>query len=342
MNRYPEMPDPIGRRETPIFTDRLKEGQGMYLGRAILADDPYPVRAMLVAGGNPLLTFPGSHLQTQAFLKLDFLAVFDLFMTSTAQTAHLVLPAADFLENMELHDYGVAARPYLGLVQPVVSDGAGLPIWKLIFGLARKLGLEELFPWADNRQAIAYRLAGSGVTLDELIASSSATAAYEPSKPAGDRWNTPDGSVHYYSKVLETAGHPGLPVPDAFTLPLVTDRQFPFWLSTGDRVSCFQHSQFRDNPACKAMMPEPFLDIHPEAAIHLGIGNGDYVALSTLNGKIEVRANLASEVRRDCLRLTHGWTQANANELTDSTHFDPISGFPWMRALPARIDKKEG
>jgi anaerobic selenocysteine-containing dehydrogenase len=130
-----------------------------------------------------------------------------------------------------------------------------------------------------------YRLAGSAVALDDFTNSPSSTIAYEPSKPAGDRWNTSDGSVHYYSKILETAGNHGLPVPDVFRFPLATDEQLPFWLSTWDRVSCFQHSQFREQQTYKVMMPEPFLDINPDAAIPLGIGDGDYVALSTRNGK---------------------------------------------------------
>ena len=132
--------------------------------------------------------------------------------------------------------------------------------------------------------------------------------------------------MHYHSKILETAGHPGLPVPEAFRLPLSTNEQFPFWLSTEDRFSCFQHSQFRDHPTYKAMMPEPFLDIHPEAAMRFGIGNGDTVALSTRSGKIEVCANLAPDLRGDCLRLAHGWESANANALTNSDDFDPIYG----------------
>jgi hypothetical protein len=45
----------------------------MYLSRALLHDHPYPARGMLVAGGNPLLTFPGSSLLRKAFETLvDF------------------------------------------------------------------------------------------------------------------------------------------------------------------------------------------------------------------------------------------------------------------------------
>jgi hypothetical protein len=40
--------------------------------------------------------------------------------------------------------------------------------------------------------------------------------------------------------------------------------------------------------------------------------------------------------------MTHGWEKANVNELTGLEYFDPISGFPWLRALPARVEKGEG
>ena len=49
----------------------------MYVTRAILEDSPYPVRAMVIAGSNPALTFPDFKTQTRAFRKLDFLAVAD-------------------------------------------------------------------------------------------------------------------------------------------------------------------------------------------------------------------------------------------------------------------------
>ena len=88
-------------------------------------------------------------------------------------------------------------------------------------------------------------------------------------------------------------------------------------------------------------MEEPFVDIHPDAAKELHIDNGDFVSLSTKYGKIRVRANLDEDLRKDCLRMTHGWAVANVYELTGLEHLDPISGFPWLRALPSRLEKEE-
>jgi len=335
---YPDRPDPIGAKESPLYIHGNQEAQGMYLARAILEHDPYPVKAMLIAGGNPILTFPDSKTQAKAFRQLDFLAVFDLFMTQTAQLANLVFPAADFLENLELHDYGQGGRPFLGLIKPVTMTTKGWPAWKLIFELARRLGLGNLFPWQDNQEALIYKLSENGIDLSDLENSPSGTVCYkhgEPSNPLCGGQDPPS------FKGVEKTGNPALPTLNSLSLPFLTDKRFPFWLSTGDRVPFFQHSQFRNISTCRAWMEKPILDIHPDAAKELQINNGEFVALSTRYGKLSVRANLNDDLRKDCLRMTHGWDEPNVNELTGLEYFDPMSGFPWLRALPARVEKNK-
>lgn len=114
---YPERPDPVGFYQAPLFVARGGEGQAMYLPRAVLNGDPYPVRALVVMGANPALTFPAASTQVEMYRNLDFLAVCDLFMTATARHADLVLPAADFLNTSEIHDYGRVGKPYFGLIR---------------------------------------------------------------------------------------------------------------------------------------------------------------------------------------------------------------------------------
>ncbi len=339
-NRYPSMPDPIGAAQYPLFTRGRREAQGMLLPDAILHGDPYPVCAMLIGGGNPMLTFPCVERQGEILRKLDFLAVFDLFMTPTAQLADLIIPGADQLDNLELHDYGRIGRPYLGLMRPVGSSPNGLPTWRLIFELARRFGLDELFPWQDNREALTYRLSGTNVEFGDLWDSPGSTAAYHVDQPAGHLWHTKDGKVHYRSNELDASGHAALPIPQVLELPDGTDEEFPFWLSTGDRVSAYQHGQFRGIASYEKKVPEPILDIHPNAAAKFGIQSGDVVLLSTRHGRIEIRANVSDEVREDSLRMVHGWEQSNANQLTGLDNRDTISGFPWLKALPSKVEKR--
>ena len=339
-DQYPDMCAPIGALETPLFTRGRREGQGMFWDKAILEGDPYPVRAMLVAGGNPMVTFPSPRRQEEALTKLTFLAVFDLFMTPTARLAHLVIPAADHLDSTELHDYGRVGTPYLGLMKPATVSPVGRPTWKLVFECARGFGLDLLFPWKDNQEAIADRISETGVTLQHLEKSGSATAEYHYERPGSSGWHTSDGKIHYHSKELEGTGNAPLPIPETLGLPYETDEDFPFWLSTGDRVRAFQHGRFREIPVYVNLGPGPLVEIHPDAAGSLNIRQGDMVVVSTKYGSVEIRAELSHDVRRDALKMTHGWEESNANELTGLEHFDRISGFPWLRAVPARIERK--
>ncbi len=331
--RYPERPKSVGTRQTPLFTSGDIEGQGMFWDKAILNDDPYPLRSMLIMGANPMLTFPNEAAQRNALSGLDFLAVFDLFMTPTAELADLVIPAADAFDMLELHDYGAAGKPYLGLVRPVFDrPGKGVPSWKVLFELAARLGMADLFPWKDNREAIGGRLEGSGVSLNDLEESSSSTAQYLATAAA-------PGAVRFVSSKLDAAGLAAMPTPESLTLPSEPDADYPFFLSSGDRVSPYQHSQFHNVREYHAAMPAPFLDMHPGAAQPLGVEDGDRVRLSTRQGAIELPVRLCADLRADSLRLAHGWRNANANALTGLTDFDPISGFPWLMSLAARVER---
>ena len=117
---YPAMPAPIGSKEAPMMTTKKREGQGMFLFRAIHDGDPYPIKGMLTAGGNPLSTFPDFETHARILKRLDFSVVFDLFMTATSEAADLVIPASDHLDNMELHDYGPHRIALLGPGEAVV------------------------------------------------------------------------------------------------------------------------------------------------------------------------------------------------------------------------------
>lgn len=341
-NNYPVTAEPIGSLEAPLFTQRRGEGQAMFLPKAIMDNKPYPVKTLLIAGANPLLTFPDPSIQKEAYRKLDFLAVCDLFMTSTAQMADLILPAADFLDNVELHDYGQqTGKPYLGLVRPIGEKGPGWPVWKWLFELSRHLNLQSFFPWKDNESAIRYKLTDKSIDFDTLLQSPASAVSYEATWRNKAPNQPPNRIVNYYSSAVVEVGCDGLPTPRSFQLPFSKDSNFPFWLSTGDRVDSYQHSQFRLSERHLNRNPLPVVEMHPQAATSLGIKPGDMVNVSTRNGELNLQAAISSEVREDCLRITHGWEEANANELTTAEFTDPLSGFPWCRALPAKIVKKE-
>ena len=92
----------LGSDRYPIFMKLAGFVPGDSLLDAILEARPYPVRAMVMAGGNPALTWPNTRRVVAALDALDFLVVLDLYMTATAQRADLVLPASGPLERLQL------------------------------------------------------------------------------------------------------------------------------------------------------------------------------------------------------------------------------------------------
>ena len=68
---------------------------------AITESKPYPIRAIITQGGNPLASVAGGRTIHEALVddKLELHVGMDLFMNPTIQLADYVLPAADFLER---------------------------------------------------------------------------------------------------------------------------------------------------------------------------------------------------------------------------------------------------
>ena len=63
--------EPIGAREFPLFYRYIGQGDFIRFPHAVLEDDPYPVRGLLVTGGSPSTTFPDSATWKRAYAKLE-------------------------------------------------------------------------------------------------------------------------------------------------------------------------------------------------------------------------------------------------------------------------------
>ena len=121
----------------------------MLFADAVLEEEPYAIKAMIVNGGNPALTLPDSDRVREAMKKLDFMVVMDLFMTETAKLADIVLPACSFLEKSGVgYVYGVTTGiPYALLRKKVVEPlGESWPDWKIWSELGSRMGYRRILP----------------------------------------------------------------------------------------------------------------------------------------------------------------------------------------------------
>ena len=328
----------------------------MLVCQAILEEDPYPVKVMVVFGSNPLLTWPNAKKVREALMKLEFLVVADLFMTPTAQLADVVLPVASWLEYNDVAAYFfrggyVLARCKAVEVEECWSDH------KIINELGRKLGYEEYF-WEDVDQYLDYLLKPSGMTWDEFKEKGILQAPMEYKKHGKKGFSTPSRKVELYSTILESWGYDPLPSyvepPESPISRPDLAVKYPLILTTGGRSPVFFHSEFRQIPWLREVHPYPMVEVHPETAKKHGIHDGDWVFIETPRGRIKQKAKLTVGIHPRVVHAQHawwypekaapgyGWSESNVNVLTDNKPpFDPCLGASNLAALLCKIYKAE-
>ncbi|MCK4305780.1 MAG: hypothetical protein KAY24_16200 [Candidatus Eisenbacteria sp.] len=154
---------------------------------------------------------------------------------------------------------------------------------------------------------------------------------------------TPSGKVEIYSQRLAESGHDPLPVyrepaESPVSRPELA-REYPLVLIAGTKLEAYTHSMMRNIPGLREHTPENLVEIHPDTASELAIGNGEMVEVSSPRGSIRCRAHVTDSIDPRVAHAYHGFRESNCNVLTDHKAFDPITGSVGMKSLLCRVAK---
>ncbi len=332
---------PIGSEKFPLFCQTRKEAHAPSLAGAILDERPYPIRGMIIAGGNPTLEWPNSSRTRQALQKLEFILLIDVVQSPDSQYADVVLPACTFLERDEHRVNVYQNLSYITLRRKVVEPVHGLPDQMIWVKLARHTGFGEYFPWQTCEEGIESLLQKLGITYQDLI-SHGGIYEYEKrryKKYEGNGFSTATGKVELYPEQLENFGFDPSPVRKNAGKAIEYGSEFPLFLTTGGNLLCYTHWQYRYISKLRKMSTEAVFDIHPKTADHYGILEGEMSEVLSPFGKIRLKACLTRKMLPDTIHISQGWEEANVNELTGTENADPISGFPNLKSMRCNIRK---
>ena len=320
---------------------------------AILTGKPYPLKAGLLCGTNPVSTRANAREAYAALKKLDFLAVIDFFLTPTAELADIFLPAGTWLEqnhvadNWKRHGYALAR-------QKAAEIGECWQDHKIFQELGKKMGQEKEW-WDTVEDALEYLLEPTGLTWEEFKEKGylKGEQVYYKYKEKG--FSTPTGKVELYSTVLEKWGHDPLPkyteIPESPVSRPDLLEGYPYILNAGLRTPTFFHSANRQIPWLREIRPDPIVEIHPETAKKHGIEEGQWVYIESPRGRAKERAKLNDGIDHRVIVAEHGWWYpeikdpghgwdiSNINLLTDNSHesMDPVMGATSLRVLLCNI-----
>ncbi|MGD0657978.1 MAG: molybdopterin-dependent oxidoreductase [Syntrophorhabdales bacterium] len=351
---------PLGADKYPLFRELVKRAQFMEFPIAVLEGRPYPVKGLMLHGCSTLTSYPQPRLWEQAYSKLDFLAVIDIFMTGEARFADVVLPAATEFEIRSYQHY----PGYIRLREPVIEPvGQGRNNLLILASLAERLGYGHLYPHTEE-EVIRMAFARKPGLLEELKGHPRGIRPPVPEtryrkwelgllrRDGQPGFNTPSGKVEIASSILARHGYEALPVYEEPIEGPTADPDlhsaYPLILNTGARIQSTFRSQHQNIPSLVRLQEKPLVLMHPRDAEKRGISTGDKVLVRTPRGRVHFWADVTEKVVQGSVELNvgggkpihaEGWRDANANLLTDYNNRDPISGFPVFKALLCEIEK---
>ena len=336
----------LGRDERPQGPPQKGWITSRDLFRAVVAGEPYPISCLVSFGSNFLLSKPNTRLSEAALKQLDFFALTELVETPTARYADLLLPVCSAWEREGLQagfQVSAAAEAQVQLRPAFVPpQGESRSDTWIVFELAKRLGLAEQFFGGNPETALAEMLAPAGLTPEALRAapggiSMALETRYRKYEQNG--FATPSGRLELHSERLRGVGLD--PLPDYVAAGVRHDPRFPLTLTTA-KWPQYCHSQQRNQPSLRRRMPEPLVELHPETAAARGIGEGDWLEVTTSMGTMRARARLDRHLAPEVVCAQYGWWQypdgaGDANRLIDGECFDPVAGSNCLRNFPCQV-----
>ncbi len=330
-----------------------------HIYRAVLEQDPYPIRAIIVQNGEPLVNYGGSRLAYNAFTseELELLVVMDHWLTPTAQLADYVLPATGTLERPELSmRWGFTRMFSTGqqVVPPLFERHDDYDLWS---GLGRRL----LDPkeWPEDVEEMLDRFLAPGGKSHRDWADGDANCyvpeerQYQKYKSSG--FATKSGKVELIPGLLAEFGIDPRPIYTGppYARPDVDDEAaYPLQMLTGSRVLEFMGSTMRQSRKMRARHPEPLVQINPITAAENDIADGDWVEIARPEGAIRQRASVTDAIRPGTINLAGYWWdpergpgtdlsgvwEANANAITpDDISLSSFAGDQPLRGLRCSV-----
>ncbi len=330
-DQLPETRKPFWCGQYPLAAD----GSG-YLAEAILSDQPYPIRSLVVLESNPMLTLPNTGKVIKALKKLDFLVVHDFFLTETCTFADLVLPASTFYEKGEIDAGLLKSKRWVRVRRKIIESlYESKSEAEFIRDLGIKMGYLNDFAFPTEESMLSALSKGSEVghyASEELERG----VFLEEKGPGALRergFNTASGKIELIPSALRPFA---VDVPKPVPGPTESG-EYPFFLITGAKVPAFYHSQFRNIQNLKKLRPIPVAEVGSGIAQKAGISDGDLVEIQTQVGKLQIEATIKMDMHPLTVSVPHGWTDRNANFLTDDLIFEPLSGAPMYRGIPCQV-----
>jgi formate dehydrogenase major subunit len=255
-----------------------------------------------------------------AFAKLDFFVVQDIFFSNTCRYADVVLPGAPSLEKEGT--FTSTERRIQRLYQVFEPLQGCRPDWRIIQEVANHLGagwnyqhpsqvMDEIACLTPMFAGVNYERLAEYKSLQWPVAADGSDEPLLYTK----RFAFPDGKARLFPVAWIGPKDP----PNA---------EFDLHLNNGRLLEHFHEGNMTyRTEGIREKTPDTFVEVSPELAQERGIQSGTWVQLVSPYGKVRVRALVTDRVHGRELYMPMNSVESPVNRLT-SSHTDPVTNTP--------------
>ncbi|WP_423410425.1 formate dehydrogenase subunit alpha [Heyndrickxia sp. MSNUG] len=309
---------------------KIPENPGLDNIEMLGAVDKGEMKAMFIAGEDMAWVDADSN-HTQAMLaKLDFLVVQEIFLTTTAQFADVILPGAPSLEKDGT--FTNTERRVQRLYQALQPLGDSKPDWWILTQLAKKMG----FDWNYTHPSEIF---------DEMA---SLTPFFSQcSYDVLEGWN----SFHWGS--LDGSNTPllfedGFNFPDKkarfglfdYIPPMEFPQEFDLALDNGRLLEHFHEGNLtQKSEGLNYKFPKVFVETSPELAKERGVKDGSLVRLVSPYGAIKLPVLVTDRVEGKTVYVPmHSSSHESAVNLLTGGAVDVVTHTPAYKQTKVRME----
>jgi formate dehydrogenase major subunit len=313
---------------------KIPPKRGLNLSGMFQAMERGELKTVYCLGENPVHSEADQHRTERLLSGLDFFVVQDIFLTATAELAHVVLPAA--AGWCESEGTFTNSERRVQRVRKAVEPPAGArDDMDIVCELARRLGHDWGRPSAEDVWNELRKLSPmhAGMSYDRLEALGGIQwPCYDESHPGeiflhSRLWQEPLIGPRAQFSVVE------------FEPPLdVLDENYPIRLTTGRRLDSYntgvQTAGYRS-----PLRRQEALDLSPEDGAKYAVADGERVRISSRRGAVEACVRYDTSLRPGLAFLSYNHPDEVPTNFLTIDAVDSKSGTAEYKAAAIRIDR---
>ena len=277
----------VARRFEARWGVTMKRERGLKIPEMFDAAVAGDLKAMYIFGEDVAQTDPNTTHVVAALEALEFLVVQDIFENETTRYADVVLPASSFLEKSGT--FTNAERRIQLVAAAADPPGEARTDFDILTAVSAALGHEMGFATPAD-------------VMDEVAALTPdwAGVSHERIGRGGLQWpvaaDGTDSPILYRDRFTLPTGRARLAALPYKPPGSEASDEFPLVLVTGRRLEHYNAGTMTRRTGNLDLLPGDWLELHPDDAARLWVGDGDLVSVRSAHGRIELPARVTERI----------------------------------------------